>query len=85
MIRRHRKAYRVLQQVAREQGVTVETVIREINVSIYDAYTRAHASGDTEALKRWEQIPCSGELPDALEFLEYMGGRLRQTKRKGGS
>lgn len=74
---RHRKAYRILKQIARNEGILVDEVIAEINASIQQAYAAACMSGHTDIVERWKRIPCSGELPNALELLEYLGENYR--------
>lgn len=74
----HRKAYRVLKQIARSEGIMVDEVIDVINASIQQAYAAACISGQTDIMERWKRIPCSGELPNALELLEYLGENYRK-------
>ena len=76
MKEKHPAAYCVLQKVAKQQGTTVEHVIDEINKSIRYAYDDSIRKGDLKAISIWKAIPCEGELPDALEFMEYMGGGM---------
>ena len=76
MKHKHPAAYRALEKAARQQGTTVEHVINEINKSIRYAYDESVHKGDLKAIALWKEIPCEGNLPDALEFVEYMGGRL---------
>ena len=77
MKNKHTGAYRALQQVARQEGVTVEQVIREIESSIRMAYAESLKKGDRAALKKWQSIPCEGELPNALEMVEHLSGQLK--------
>ena len=76
MKQKYPAAYRALQKVARQQGTTVEHVIDEINKSIRYGYDESVRTGNLQAIALWKEIPCEGILPDALEFVEYMGGRL---------
>ena len=76
MNEKHPEAYQVLKKVAEQQNTTLEHVIEEINKSIRFAYDASVRCGNLSAIELWKQIPCEGVLPDALEFVEYMGGRL---------
>ena len=76
MKQKHPAAYRALQKAAKQQGTTVVHVIDEINKCIRYAYDDSIQKGDLKAISMWKAIPCEGELPDALEFVEYMGRGL---------
>ena len=76
MNEKHPEAYQVLKKVAEQQNTTLEHVVEEINKSIRIDYDASVRSGNLSAIELWKQIPCEGVLPDALEFVEYMGGRL---------
>ena len=76
MNEKHPGAYLALKKVAEQENTTVEHVIEEINTSIRLAYDTSVRSGNLSAIELWKQIPCEGILPDALEFVEYMGGCL---------
>ena len=73
MDKKYPGAYRALQQVAKQQGTTLEHIIEEINKSIRIAYADAVRIGDMAAIERWKQIPSEGVLPNALELVEYIG------------
>lgn len=71
-----KKAYKVLQEVAKQKGITVEKVIHEIDISIADARKRSFEMNDPIAIKEWQSIPCVGSVPTAVEFLAYLGEKV---------
>lgn len=57
-----------LSHVAEQNGISLETVIQEIDKAIEEAM----ADPDPMVQERWKHIPRSGEKPTALEFVAYM-------------
>lgn len=66
------RAAKVLEQVARENGVDVETVIREIECAIREAMD----TDDVNVCSLWERIPRRGVYPTAVEMVAYLGDSL---------
>ena len=64
------QANRVLRQVARRNGVSVEEVIREIEEVIRTSMANPETRG------AWEAIPRTGEFPTAAEALAYLAQYL---------
>ena len=58
------KVKKALQEIAKNNGVSVSEVRREINIAIADAYSK-----NKEA---WTDIPCKGKIPTAEEFILHM-------------
>ena len=65
------KAQAALLTGAIQNGIPLETVIREIEKAIAAAYQSAQK--DPAALEKWRKIPCKGEVPSALEMISYLG------------
>ena len=63
------KAYRSLQRVAQQQGITIEQVIESINEVIQIGM----ANPDPIVKARWALIPRKGEAPTAVELVAYLG------------
>jgi len=61
-------AQKALQQLAKEQGLSVETVRREIESAIRSA--QSNPSPQVQAF--WKSIPCKNELPTPEEALTYI-------------
>ena len=64
---------KALESVARNHGVSLQTVIEEIEKAIAISYETAVANGDHAVLAVWRQIPCKGTLPTVWELLAYLG------------
>lgn len=73
-------AYKALEQVALKMGITVSEVIFEIDEAILAAYSKAKESNNVELLRKWQKIPRKGEIPTAVEFVDYMSKRLTEEK-----
>ena len=63
-----------LQQVADENGMSLEMVIEEIDRVI----EIGNQSTDPRVQERWANIPRQGELPTAVELMDYLIGRLNE-------
>ena len=68
-----RDAKKSLKAVAREEGVSLQEVRREIE----NAMRAGMASDDPEIQRRWSMIPHKGEHPTPEEFIAYMSNMLR--------
>lgn len=64
-----KKAYRSLQRVAQQQGITIEQVIEDINEVIQIGM----ANPDPVVKARWDLIPRVGNAPTAVELVAYLG------------
>ena len=64
------KAERALKKLAQKEGVSVETVRREIENAIAAAQRRT----DPQAQKFWKSVPCKGERPTPEEVIVYIAG-----------
>ncbi len=72
------RANYALEKLAKEKGLSVETVTAEIENAIAQA---VQAKGNqSELLKR---IPCKGETPTAAEMVAFIAGMISETDRKG--
>lgn len=58
---------------AKENGVSVEEVRREIAAAIEDA----QASADPQAQSLWRAIPCEGDYPTPEEFMLHLMKGMR--------
>ena len=67
------KAKRSLEEVARREGVPLETVVRSIEIGIEQAIEDCSRRGDQRALKLWDQIPSVGKTPTPYELVAYLG------------
>ncbi len=63
------KAYRSLERVAEQEGITIEQVIEEINEVIQIGM----ANPDPIIKARWALIPRVGKAPTAVELVAYLG------------
>ena len=73
----HKKAWKIINQIAKQERVTIEYVMESIEYAAKEAYLRAWLLGDLEKMKMWEKIPKEGENPNALEIIEYMGNKFK--------
>lgn len=71
-----RSAYRALEEIASRDGITVEEVIREIEISINEAIDTAIKENNVEVLNAWRKVPCVGNRPTAAELVSCLGERL---------
>lgn len=72
-----KRAHRVLEEVARKNGTTVEEVIRNIEEGIDEAIDKAIRENNVAVLEEWAKIPCVGNRPTAAELITCLGERLR--------
>ena len=71
-----KRAYRVLEEIARNNQTTVLEVIRDIEQGINETIDQAIKENNVVVLNAWKQIPCAGERPTATELIVYIGERL---------
>ena len=76
MILKQLWAYLALCKVARRNGITVKHVIWEIEAMSKESYFSARRDGKQEVLKAWQEIPCKGEIPTALELVAYLAEQI---------
>lgn len=65
-----------LEETARREGVSYDTVVNSIEEAVSDAIERCIQQGDETTLARIRQIPCAGNTPTALEIVAYMCDRV---------
>lgn len=75
------KAYKVLQKVARQKGITVEQVIHDIDFAIADAWERSNQENNIAAIQEWQNIPSVGSVPTAVELVAYLGEKVWKEKK----
>ena len=71
------KAYDVLKNIARREGISVAQVIYEIDRAISETLETIHIDNDLSAIEKWEQIPRIGEIPTAIELLMYLSDKMK--------
>lgn len=64
------KARKVLKSLARQKGISVDTIRREIEIAI----ELASQNPDPEARAFWLTIPCEGSRPTPEEVISYIAG-----------
>ena len=70
-----RKIYR---KVAKEYGVSVEEVKREMQAAITDAYT--NPLNNNEITKAYQsRVPCTGEIPTPEELIRHLSEPVSYT------
>ena len=67
------KAQRSLRTVAREEGVSVDSVREEIRAAIAEAMR----SDDPAVRELWQNIPCKGEVPEPEELIAWLAGEVK--------
>lgn len=71
------QAYGALLKVAQNNGVSLEEVIKEIEIGIQDAIETAKKENNQAILDKWKNIPCAGDSPTAVELITYIGSQLK--------
>lgn len=69
-----KRAYAALVELAKQENLPVETVIKDIESAIKEGYESSLAKNNYIALEAWRKIPSAGELPTAIEMVAYLGG-----------
>ena len=67
------KAKNVLKQLAKQEGVSVETVRHEIEIAI----AAARKSTDPKAQAFWKSVPHKGEQPTPEEVIVHIAGMTK--------
>ena len=68
------RAQNALEGVALAHGVSVQTVIQDIEEGIAEAVR----TDDPVVLARWKMIPCEGKTPTAVELIAFLGEILEK-------
>ena len=63
----------ILRQVAKEHGVSVAEVRRDIDA----AFKEAQANPDPKVQSKWASIPRKGDTPTAAETIAYLAGKIK--------
>jgi len=71
------KARRALEETARREGVTYDTLIKHIEYSISEAILSCQKSNNVSALAVWKEIPCVGDVPTPLELVAFLSERIQ--------
>lgn len=67
---------KIYKKVAKEHGVSVAEVKREIQLMIEDAWKNPpNDGGVTKAYQR--QVPCKGEIPTPDELIRYAAATIK--------
>lgn len=70
---------KIYKKVAKQYGVTVEEVQREIQAAITDAYTDPrNDDGITSVYQK--NVPSKGEIPTSDEVIRYLVGVAKEEK-----
>lgn len=67
---------KILKQVAKQNGVSVAEVRKEIQLAINEAWNNVPADGGVTAAYQ-RQIPCMGEIPTPEELIRYTAAKVR--------
>lgn len=67
------KVKKALKQLAKKEGVSVETVRHEIEIAIAEA----RKNTDPKARAFWKTVPHKGEQPTPEEVIVYLAGMTR--------
>lgn len=71
---------KIYQEIAKQNGVTVEEAKREMQAAIDAAYNSPNNNDMTRAYQ--DKVPRKGEVPTVDEFILYMAERAKKNKRK---
>ncbi len=72
------KMKKILEQIAREHGVTVEEVREEMQKAITEAWVSPPKDGGVTAAYQ-RRVPCRGEIPTPEELIRYAAAEIRKT------
>lgn len=67
-----RKANHAIKKVAKQNGVRIEDVRREIEIAIAAGKTNP----DPKVQAYWKGIPCEGEYPTPEEFITFLSKQV---------
>jgi len=70
------KESKILEQIAKKNGVPVEDVRKEIEMAI----AAAQNNPDPEVQKEWSKMKFKNDTPTPEEFIKYMAKRVRNGK-----
>lgn len=65
-------AKRALKQTAKEYGVSLESLQKEIE----NAIAIGTVNPDPEVQAFWKSVPCTGSVPTPVELVAYLGKAL---------
>ena len=65
---------RVLKAVALKNGVPVQEVIRQIDAAIAEAMQNAETENNRKAMNVWAGMAKNGNIPSAIEAVDYLSG-----------
>lgn len=71
------KMKKILKQVAKENGVTVEEVLADIQEAITEAWTNPPKDGGVTAAYQ-RRVPSRGEIPTPEELIRYAAGEIQK-------
>ena len=77
------RAERAIRQLAKERDVPEEQVVLEIEEASAEGLKISRQTGNTVALKIWDSIPRRGEIPTAVEFIDFCCDRLIEAEAAG--
>lgn len=69
-----RKASRTLQKLAKEKGIGIEEIRREIMI----AFEEGRKNPDPAIQASWKEIPSKGEYPTPEEVIAYMSKKIKK-------
>ena len=72
------RAERAIRQLAKERGVPEEQIVFEIEVAISEGLKISRQTGNRDALKIWDSVPRRGEIPTAVEFIDFCCDWLKE-------
>lgn len=61
---------KIYREIAKEYGVTVEEVKRDMQAAIEEAYKKPSKSDNEKNMQ--DGVPCKGKVPTTEEFLKYV-------------
>ena len=69
-----RKLKKIYAKIAKEHGVSVEEVAREIEVAL----AFAKNSPDPNVQANWANVPCKGDTPRALDVITHLAKKAKE-------
>lgn len=74
---------RILEEVASENGVSVDEVLFEIKFVISQAYHNAMLSDNQALLRLWNEIPRSDDVPTPAEIIDFLSKKVLDENGNG--
>ena len=68
----------MLRRIAEQECVSLDYVVKSIEQAGREAYLMAKICGDVRTMAMWDRIPRTGEFPNAVEIIAYMGEKYRR-------